>query len=386
MRRDPAIALLALGQTLIWAATYYVFPALLLRWETDLGWSKADLTLSVTLAILATALASPIAGRLIDKGHGATLMGACAAAAGAGLLLVSLVTQPWQFTAAWILIGTTLAGCLYEPTFAIITRIRGDRATRAIIAITQGAGFASTISFPATYALAEAFGWRITLRLFAAIVILIVAPILWIGTTRLEAEGTAPTPPQTTKPKTFLHRPAFWALAMGFACLALVHGATLQHLLPILDDRGISPAMAILAASCIGPMQVAGRIAMMVTERHVSTHATAVAAFAAMAAAIALLLAASGAPALLAGFVILFGAAYGVTSIIRPLVARAILGPDNFGAKSGALALPYLGGAALSPYLGALIWGMGGYTAMLLTLLGMAALGAVLYMLANRAA
>ena len=38
MRADPAILLLAIGQTIIWAGIYYSFPALLVRWEADLAW------------------------------------------------------------------------------------------------------------------------------------------------------------------------------------------------------------------------------------------------------------------------------------------------------------------------------------------------------------
>ena len=52
MVQNPAIILLAFGQTLVWTCLYYIFPALLLRWETVLGWSKLDLTLAITLAIL----------------------------------------------------------------------------------------------------------------------------------------------------------------------------------------------------------------------------------------------------------------------------------------------------------------------------------------------
>ena len=32
---------LASGQILVWSASYYFFPALLLRWERELGWSYA---------------------------------------------------------------------------------------------------------------------------------------------------------------------------------------------------------------------------------------------------------------------------------------------------------------------------------------------------------
>ena len=75
MIRDRAILFLAVGQTLVWAGLYYLFPALLLRWEQSLGWSKADLTAAITLAIFVSALAAPLAGRLIDASAGCAMNG-----------------------------------------------------------------------------------------------------------------------------------------------------------------------------------------------------------------------------------------------------------------------------------------------------------------------
>lgn len=388
MRRDPAIYLLAIGQTLAWATIYYIFPALLLRWEQALGWSKADLTAAITMAVLVSALSSPLTGRIIDKGHGALLIGGSALAGGIGLLFLSIVNELWQFYAVWLILGLAMAGCLYEPCFALVTRARGKNAKSAIILITLVAGFASTISYPVVYTLAEAMGWRGAVVIGAAIMVLIVAPVLWFGAHRLEGAGTDKT--NATVPvepsRAFLKAPAFWFLALGFACLAAAHGAALHHLLPILDERGLSAEMAVLAASFIGPMQVAGRLAMMSSEKFLSHHGLAIATFGMLSISIVLLLFSASSPAFLSGFVILFGSAYGTVSILRPLLARDILGETNFGAKSGALALPYLAGSALAPFLGSLIWNWGGYDAMLMILVGALVLGASLYGLAHRLA
>ena len=86
------------------------------------------------------------------------------------------------------------------------------------------------------------------------------------------------------------------------------------------------------------------------------------------------------------GFVLVFGGAYGTMSILRPLVARQVLGERQFGAKSGALALPYLFGSASAPYLASLIWAQGGYSLVLMTLFVIGSAGCVLYLLAQRAA
>lgn len=387
MLKDRAIALLAIGQTLIWASIYYIFPALLLRWEEDLGWSKAELTGAITLAVLTSALASPLAGRVIDQGRGPVLLSASAILGGLGVFLLSAVESLWQFYAVWLMIGLAMSGCLYEPCFALVTRARGKEAKRGIILITLFAGFASTISYPVVYSLSETLGWRGACLAFGVFVCTIVAPILWIGANQLE-RGRTPlnkkrgdARPRSTS---FLRRPAFWFLAIGFTFAAIAHGAALHHLLPLLNERGVSAEVAVLAASFIGPMQVAGRLAMMASEKHISHNGVAIAAFVAMALSMVMLLLSSFSPAFITGFVIFFGSAYGTVSILRPLLARDILGEEDFGAKSGALALPFLAGSALAPFLGALVWSWGGYDLMLILLLGSIAIGCALYLLAHR--
>ena len=385
MFKDRPIVLLAIGQTLVWAGIFYLFPALLLRWEQSLGWSKPELTAAISVAVLISALCSPIAGRIIDTGRGPLLMAGSALIGGAGVVLLAAVTVQWQFYLLWAIIGAAMAGCLYEPCFALVTRARGINAKDAIIFITLVAGFASSICFPLMHTLAEALGWRSATRMFGLVVILVVVPILWFGAQALEQSRTINTSTSVkSKRYDFLGNPAFWFLAIGFALTAVTHGATLQHLLPILDDRGLGRETAILAASFIGPMQVAGRLAMMASQHHVSLHGIAVTAFVMMALSIIALLFSGNTLLLLAAFVILFGGSYGTVSILRPLIARNVLGEENFGAKSGALALPYLIGAAGAPYAGSVLWELGGYNTMLSVLVAVTVAGCGMYLLSNR--
>lgn len=387
MYKDRPIVLLAIGQTLVWAGIFYLFPALLLRWEQSLGWSKAELTAAISLAVLISAICSPLTGRIIDMGRGPKLMAGSALVGGTGVIVLSGVTLLWQFYTVWAVIGMAMAGCLYEPCFALVTRARGKDAKSAIIFITLAAGFASSICFPLMHTLAEALGWRSATRLFGIMVVVLVVPILWFGAQELEqSRQVQPASTVKTKRYDFLHYPAFWFLAIGFALTAVTHGATLQHLLPILDDRGLGRETAVLAASFIGPMQVAGRLAMMAAQNHVSLHGIAIAAFAMMTLSIVALLFSGSTLALLAAFVIFFGGSYGTVSILRPLIARNVLGEENFGAKSGALALPYLLGAAFAPYAGSVLWGFGGYDTMLSVMVIVTLIGCGLYLLSNRLA
>ena len=108
-------------------------------------------------------------------------------------------------------------------------------------------------------------------------------------------------------------------------------------------------------------MQVVGRVVMIFAERHVSMYTVCASTFISMLLGIGALIYAGARQELVFLFVILHGAGYGVTSITRPVVTAGLLGKENFGAISGAIALCFMSGFALSPLLAAKIWEWGGY-------------------------
>ena len=297
---------------------------------------------------------------------------------------LSMVQMLEQFYAVWFVAGIAMAGALYEPCFALVTRARGAQAKAPITAITLIAGFAGSLSFPLANLGAEAFGWRTTVFVGAAITAFVVAPLNWVGARSLLA-NVVPAPPKTGGlSKSLIGQPAFWLLAIGFACVALVHGSTLHHLLPYLAKLKVPDNFAITIAALFGPMQVVGRILMVLAGRMVSTHLVALAAFGLIGTSVAILMVGQGQNVSLLTFVLFYGGAYGNISILRPVLAREILGGDGFGTKSGALALPYLVGSASVPFLGAFVWGIGGYGLMLSLSVTLSAVGALLYLAAHR--
>ncbi|MEM8651418.1 MAG: MFS transporter [Pseudomonadota bacterium] len=383
---DRAIIILAIAQTLVWGCVFYIFPALLLWWESGFGWSRSVLTGAVTMAILATACSSVIAGRLIDKGLSHIMMPVCTVVAGVAIALLSQVMEVWQFYALWLVAGIAMGGCLYDPCFALLTRARGRHARQGIIVITLFAGFASTIAFPTAHTLSDMYGWRMAASVFAGVTIFITAPLMRIGASMVEAEARRAPEVQSEpeiKDVSFLKLPQFWCLAIGFSFAALLHGTVLHHLLPILADKGIDRELSVLAASFFGPMQVAGRLMIMATGHRVANHVMTAICFCTLIVSVVFLMVSGVALIYLVAFVVSFGAAHGITNIIRPLLARDILGRSSFGAKSGYLAMAYIGGGAIAPYLGSLIWLSGGYNLVLLCLIGVGGIGLVLLMLAQ---
>ena len=59
---------LAIAETIVWAAMYYGFPALLPTWERDLGWSKTELSFAFTLSLVVSASLILRAGLRVGAG------------------------------------------------------------------------------------------------------------------------------------------------------------------------------------------------------------------------------------------------------------------------------------------------------------------------------
>lgn len=355
---------MAVGQTIVWAAMYYSFPALLLEWEKDLGWSKTELTGAFTISLLVSATAAPFAGRIIDHGHGRYLLVGSTLFGATCLLLLAQVTQLWQFYAVWFFLGLAMAGCLYDACFAVLTRAMGSAAKRAITLVTLVAGFAGTVSFPSANALAAAINWRGALVVFAIAMVAVAAPLFWSSCGRADDnphESLLPVGRKSEAMVRLIRSPLFWCLSVCFVAMAFNHGVLINHLLPLLDERGVQQETAVLAASMIGPMQVTGRLAMMAAERHVSTSLLFVTCTLAAATASVSLYGSMAVPYLLVGFVLFQGAGHGVVSILRPVIIAEYLGRQDFGLVAGVLAAIFLVGWAFAPIVGSVIWETGGY-------------------------
>jgi MFS family permease len=357
-----AVWLLALGQTLIYAGSYYAFPALLPDLLVETGWSKTTLALGPTLAFLIMASLTVFTGRLVDKGLGGEMLVWGPVLAALGVLGLALATSPAMWLAAWALIGVAQAGSLYETCFAFLTRRLGDGARAAITRVTLVAGFAGTLAFPLGHWVGDLLGGQGGMLVFAGVTALALPCNLWaVRPLRRRARlGTEPAPVPPGLLRSALRRPAFWALVAAFGLIWLNHGILITYVLVLFADRGAGEGMAATAAACIGPAQVAGRLLFMMGEARVGNARATLVALGSVVAASAILWLAGMAPVLIFAFALAQGAGAGLMSILRPVLIADILGRQGFGAISGAVAVAPILASAAAPMLGALLLTSGG--------------------------
>ena len=379
-RRRPSTILwmLSLGQLISWGLVYYTFPLFVVPMTQELGWSRSAMFGALSAGLMVAGLCSIPVGAWIDRGHGRKLMTGGSLLAAALLLLWSRIDSLPLFYAMWIGLGACQAVLLYEPAFAVITRVYGPRYKQAILLMTFLGGLASTFGIPFTQFLIERVGWRASLDVLAAINVG-VALMHWlfvpgprekpvpIGETRPRVEGKAKQGPLAAAVRV----PAFWGLVVAFAGYGLAFSAMSFHLIPLLDDRGVPTGVVMAIIALIGPMQVVGRVLLMVGQRHITTIQLGAGIYFAFPISMAMLATGISDVYGLILFAIIYGVANGLITILRGMAVPEFIGPEGYGVVSGALTMPTNLMRAAGPVLASLAWGaFGGYTPVLWGLAG----------------
>lgn len=300
-----------------------------------------------------------------------------------GLAVLSRAGGVVSLYIAWTLIDIAMALTLYEAAFATINRKYETGSRQAISTLTLFGGFASTLLWPLTAKLDTVFGWRDTNSCFAVMQLPLCMPLhLWLGAApvrqprhHLSAEDQG----QTLKHA--LRHPAFWTLALAISANTFVFSAMSVHLIPLLERLGLSLSTAVLLASLIGPMQVAGRIGEMTLGRNTSLQIVGILTFAMLPAALLVLVLFGANAWIVALFCMLYGVSNGILTIVRGSIPQALFGRQHYGAISGALAGPSLLSKAAGPLAAAaLLRPEGGTTMLLIVLLAVSIASLVFYL------
>ena len=338
IRRDHkglVVSALGVSQTLAWASTYYLTAVFTDPVSADLHLSRTWFYGSVSAALLLSGLLGPVAGRMIDRYGGRDVLTATNLVFAAGLVLLSCATGPVGLLGAWLVLGIGMGFGLYEAAFATVAGLYGREARNAITGITLFAGFASTVGWPLSAALIDAFGWRGALLGWAALHLLLGLPL----NRHLVPRSTQSAP--AAVPDGVVPKGLPWTmiiLAGVFGATWFVSTALAAHLPRLLEAMGATPAAAIAAGALVGPAQVAARVAEFGLLRHAAPMISA-----RLAAGLhplgAGLLALFGAPAAVP-FVLLHGAGNGMLTIARGTLPLALFGAAGYGLRTGFLAAP----------------------------------------------
>jgi predicted MFS family arabinose efflux permease len=347
---QPVITL-GIAQTLAWASTYYLPAMLAPAMARDLGVEMPTVFAAFSLALVVSALLGPSAGKAIDRWGGRPVLAATSLVFAAGLTLLASAQTISGLVVAWLILGVGMGSGLYEAAFAALVRLYGTEARNAITGITLFAGFASTIGWPLSSAMASEFGWRGACLGWALLHLAVGLP-LNLKLARAARAGSATTGASTQAEPVSAPRVAPQAaalLAYVFAVTWFISTAMAAHLPRLLQACGTTLAGAVAIGALVGPAQVAGRLLEFGLLRRV--HPLLSARLAALMHPIgATLLVVFGVPAA-APFALLHGAGNGVLTIAKGTLPLVIFGAHGYGHRQGWLMVPARFAQALSPWI-----------------------------------
>ena len=363
----PLIAGLSLAQLVGWGSVFYAFSMLLSPVEAALGATRAEVSLALSLALLAEGLAAYPVGRWIDAGHERRVMAGGSLLAGLGLVGLSLATTLAAVYAAWVCLGLAMAATLYTPVFAVVTRRFPTDYRRRIITITFLGGLASTVFIPLMAWLLDALGWRAMLWVLAACQWLVCLPIH----ARLLRGAPHPAGPQRWAPGTppaqhgptrsqAMRQPTFVLVGVFQVLMMAVTVAVAAHQINLLQESGLPLAWAVALPATLGLVQVAGRALLFFFEHRFSVHTVnrVIPLFMPLGlAALLLSLTVCHGNVWVAGlFVALYGLGNGMVTIVKGTAVAQYVNQTHAASLNGALGLPIALGRAAAPWLLGVLW------------------------------
>lgn len=337
-------ATLGLGITQIigWGTTF-LMPSVLGRYiQDELGMPSELVFAGITVMFGIGALFSPRIGRLMDRTGPRLVMTIGSLLYALSLTVMAFCQGPVVYLLAWAGMGIASTLALSTPSSIALAQVAGPRARQAIAVLAIIGGFASTVFWPLSGALIALVGWRGTVLIYAAMHLLVCAPIHFAALPKvapvLPAAAANPTSgggvPAEERSRAFL------LLNISLSTGAFVFTGFIIHIIEILRGLGHPSASALFLASMIGPSQVGIRIIELVFGHRYSFMASAVVGSAMLPIGLGLMLIDGSNSAVAVVCILAYGISNGLKAVQRATLPLAFFGRSQFGAYMGRLALP----------------------------------------------
>src|SRR5271170_1016216 len=238
-----------------------LFPAIL----DEFGWDRGMTAGAFSFGFLVSAVVTPGVGWLMDRRGPRLVIEMGVLLMGSGLLLATLVRQPWQL---YLTLGALVGGgvnCLaYSGQSLYLTNWFVRRRGFALSIAFSGVGFGSITVLPWVQSLIAIAGWRTACWSLGLLVLGLLAPLNLLLRLRPEEMGLAPdgggaAPDPADRQSNVvdgawaaidwtlgraLRTTRFWWLAFGYFCGLFSWYAVQVHQTKYLTEIGFSPSEA----------------------------------------------------------------------------------------------------------------------------------------------
>lgn len=345
-----------------------LFPPIL----DEFGWSRGLTAGAFSFGFLISATVTPCLGRLCDRHDPRLIIETGVTLMGAGLLLATLIEQPWQlYLTLGVMVGGGVNMLAYTAQSMYLIHWFARRRGLALSIAFSGVGIGSITLLPWIQALIGGAGWRAGCWALGLVVLGVLVPLNLLfrrdpGVLGLRPDGSAAAlilpaggADQNREVDTdwtlrqALAAGSFWWLAASYFCGLFTWYLVQVHQTKYLIDVGFSPSTAAWALGAVSLAAVPGQITLgHLSDRIGREWVWTIGNAGFVASALALLgLSAAPRPPLL--WLMLFAqgtVGYGLTSVMGAIPAERF-GSRNFGSIFGTAVMAAIAGGAAGPWL-----------------------------------
>lgn len=358
-------------------AGFYSFSIFIKPIESEFGWPRSAIALTMSIYLIIGGLMAPVFGRLVERYGPRKVMRAAAMASGACFMMVSLTRSLWYFYGIYALLAVSICGMGVIPISHLLANWFDKRRGTALGTAMVGISVGGLLLAPGIGWTNAHFGWKASFLAMGVLVWLLALPLIQYviknqpSDMGLGTDGDTAPPPhakplETPRPEIKGHQAAtvlrsrpFWCIFTAFFLAPFAQMGVLQHQVPMIMETGISEGMAAtvlgLTAGIGGLGKLSfGRISETWTFRNVV-----LLCFGLQALALALLLFTHSIP-MVWGYALIFGFSMGGVVVLIPLVVGHYWGLLSYGVLIGVIWVANALGGSLGTYISGLIYDCSG--------------------------
>lgn len=244
--------------------------------ETEFGWSRATISVAISVNLLLYGLMAPFAAALMDRFGVRQTMVVALSVLAIGVATTTAMGAPWQMVVLWGIVVGSGSGSIALVLGATVVTRWFDAWRGTVMGVLSAANATGQLVFLPLMALAvQHWGWRVAVLSIAAAAALLV-PVVWLlmrerpadlGLWPVGANEAPPALPSHGNPAWTaivalgegLRSRDFWLLAGGFfVCGLSTNGLIGTHLIPACFDHGIPEVRAAGLLALMGVFDLVG--------------------------------------------------------------------------------------------------------------------------------
>jgi sugar phosphate permease len=247
--------------------------------EHEFGWSRATISMAVSVNLLLYGLMGPFAAAFFNKIGVRRTMAVALTLLALGVSATTFITKPWHMVLIWgVVVGAGTGMTAYSLSATVVTRWFKKSQGTVMGLLTASAATGQLLFLPLLASLAHNHGWRVAAFTTAGAALFVLPLVLLFMRNYPENVGLSPFGTEdnesywgavqpTGNPfrvavaglQRGVHSTDFWLLAGSFfICGASTNGLIGTHLIPACVDHGIPEVRAAGLLALMGILDLIG--------------------------------------------------------------------------------------------------------------------------------